>query len=102
MAKETATRSKPEKAQRIPAKDAAIAAAAYFTEVTGYKSGVTVEEIELTEDGGTWLVTLGYVSEDVTQPIPFHITFPRQCMAYKMFAVNAVTGEVTSMKIRKV
>lgn len=102
MAKETATRKRPQKAQPISPKDAVIAASTYFTEVTGYTSGLSVEEIELTEDGGTWLVTLGYVTEDVTQPIPLHITFPRQCMAYKVFAVNAVTGEVTSMKIRQV
>ena len=98
MAKQTATRKKPAEAQRIPAKDAVTAAAAYFTEVTGYTSGVTVEEIELTEDGKTWLVTLGFVAREERTPV----VWLRADKAYKVFSVNAVTGEVTSMKIREV
>jgi uncharacterized membrane protein YkoI len=82
---------------QISAKDAVIAASKYFTEVTGITSGVSVEELELTEDGKNWIVTLGYL--EYTGIIP--IMQRRQDMIYKTFKVDARTGAVMSMKIRE-
>ena len=82
---------------QISAKDAVIAASKYFTEVTGITFGVSVEELELTEDGKNWIVTLGYL--EYTGIIP--IMQRRQDMIYKTFKVDARTGAVMSMKIRE-
>ena len=60
-------------------------------------SNVQLEEVELTEDGRYWLITLSY-------PVPrelasLNFNFKRK---YKVFTIDALTGEVKSMKIRKV
>ncbi|MGF1515258.1 MAG: hypothetical protein ACFB5Z_16380 [Elainellaceae cyanobacterium] len=66
-----------------------------------------LEEVELSEDEKTWLVTLGYdvpikrksALDEMMQSINAPRGFKRE---YKLFAVNASTGEVESMKIRQV
>jgi len=78
----------------IEAKEAVIAAAKYFTDITGHTGGVTVEEIELSDDEKYWLVTLGFKErEDFIYP---------EKQAYKLFEVDVYTGKVRSMKIRAV
>ncbi len=66
-----------------------------------------LEEVELSEDEKTWLVTLGYdvpvkrksALDEMMQSINAPRGFKRE---YKLFAVNASTGKIESMKIRQV
>lgn len=80
----------------IDAKQAVIAAANYFTQVTGNTSGVTVEEIE--REGDVWLVTLGFYPPAIPST-PFSLAPATK--AFKVFRVDATSGEVLSMKIRE-
>lgn len=83
-------------------KQAARLASDYFNglyEEQGLKN-VRLEEVELTEDGKYWLITLSYPVQAETGIIPTLNLMPvRQ---YKIFKINAETGDVVSMKIRKV
>jgi hypothetical protein len=56
-----------------------------------------LEEVELTEDGQYWLITLSYPRVGLAQL--FGNDGPRE---YKLFKIRADTGEVKSMKIRKI
>ena len=66
-----------------------------------------LEEVELSEDEKTWLVTLGYdvpikrksALDEAMQPLNASRGFQRE---YKLFSINALTGKVESMKIRQV
>ena len=56
-----------------------------------------LEEVEISDDDQYWLITLSY-------PVPpelatLNFNFKRK---YKVFKIDATTGEVKSMKIRKV
>lgn len=54
-----------------------------------------LEEVELSDDRSQWFVTLGYsICEDGLGI--------RSVREYKIFTVDATTGEVQSMKIREV
>jgi hypothetical protein len=57
-------------------------------------SNVRLEEVELSEDEKYWLVTLSF-SDTLQVFIP-----PRR--SYKLFKINAESGQVQSMKIREV
>ncbi len=83
--------------KKITPKEAAIKAGEYFQEIYGApRRDVTVEEIEMDEAGTYWLVTLGYLG---STGAPFSFA-PEQI--YKRFKVDVYTGDVISMKIRKV
>ena len=61
-------------------------------------SNIQLEEVELTEDSKYWLITLSHTrtnSSALGFPLP-----PRK--EYKVFRINAATGEFQSMKIREV
>ena len=60
-------------------------------------SDVRLEEVELTEDGKYWLITLSLPPPKSAISAVFQIG-ARQ---YKIFKVDADTGEVLSMKIRE-
>lgn len=75
----------------IPVEQAASAAATYLGKLIPTAAGVRIEETELGADGAAWLITLSY-----HEGLAFG---PRQ---YKMLRVDALTGEVLSMKIREV
>lgn len=83
----------------LDVKEAAQKASEYFAGLyqdQGF-SNVQLEEVELTDDGKYWLITLSY-------PVPpelaaLNFNFKRK---YKVFRIDAKTGEVKSMKIRKV
>lgn len=72
----------------IDAKAAAQRARAYLIAVLPGVDGIRLEEIEMTTDDQCWLITLSF---DVFPE-------PKQ---YKVFKVNAKTGDVVSMKIRE-
>ena len=67
-----------------------------------------LEEVELTENEKKWLITLGFLVPDSTPLQPMEHTFLKMSgkdknflKKYKIFTVDADTGKVTSMKIRK-
>ena len=83
----------------IDVKQAVKIASDFFTNLYGQElslSGIQLEEVELTEDGKYWLITLGYPSAS-TNPLLI-----QNRKVYKVFQINAETGEVQSMKIREV
>jgi len=76
--------------------------------VGGNLEDLRLEEVELSDDKRSWLITLGYdlpvknrsqLEELLTAPNLPKKTFKRE---YKLFRVNSETGEVESMKIRQV
>lgn len=71
----------------------------FFTNLYRGKVGssdVQLEEVELTEDGKYWLITLSY-------PIPpISVIKQLKKREYKVFKINVETGKVQSMKIREV
>lgn len=78
----------------ISAKEAAQAAAKYFEDVSSEKVRLSIEEVEL--ENGFWLITLGLSDSYALGSIGNKVA------SYKLFKVDANTGEVMSMKIRKV
>ena len=78
----------------IDAKEAAKKATDYFNSLYEDKSfrGLRLEEVEQTEDG-LWLVTLRFDSPAVGGLID---------REYKLFTIKAESGEVLSMKVRKI
>lgn len=79
----------------LDVKEAARRASEYFAGLYSETiNDVQLEEVEISEDGKNWLITLSY-------PVPPTITaiFKRK---YKVFTIDAETGQVKSMKIRKV
>jgi hypothetical protein len=90
----------------VDVKEAAKRAADYFSNIYSDKpySDLLLEEVELSEDGRYWLITLSYASELSTirvpsalDPFPKVINGPRK---YKLFKIDAATGNVKAMKIR--
>ena len=63
-----------------------------FLEPTVETKGITLEEVELSDDGRFWFVTLNV-------PVEFMGYISGK---YKRFTVNSVTGDVTAMKMREV
>jgi len=81
----------------IDAKEAATAAKQYLTDLYGEVLAVQVEEIELSDNNEEWLITLSYINRE-TMLVPA-LGISRD---YKVFSVHRASGEVLSMKIRKV
>jgi hypothetical protein len=91
MAKKKTAKKNTAKKERIAPREAAARAARYYAELTGSDETPSIEEMELTRDENSWLVTLGY-------NVSLFYIGPKH---YRLFRVNAYTGEVTSMKVRK-
>jgi len=84
----------------VNVKEATRAAFSYFSGLyAANTSDVRLEEVELSEDEKNWLVTLSYLPGSSVQVALRGNTMPRE---YKVFRIDALTGEVKSMKIRKV
>lgn len=83
----------------LDVKEAAQRASEYFATLfpQDLASKARLEEVELSEDGEYWLITLGY-PVDVTG-LFIGQAKPRE---YKQFKIEAATGKVVSMKIRNV
>ena len=60
-------------------------------------SNVMLEEVELSEDGRYWLITLSFPAP----PNSINSILGGGGRQYKIFKVNTDTGEVLSMKIRE-
>ncbi|MEO0806145.1 MAG: hypothetical protein AAFY33_07550 [Cyanobacteria bacterium J06643_4] len=67
---------------------------------------VRLEEVERSEDGKYWMITLGYDIAAQPYDVP-NVLFSRSDVRirqreYKLFHVNADSGDVEAIKIRKV
>lgn len=85
----------------LDVKEAALRASEYFAGLFADQgvSNVQLEEVELTDDGQYWLITLSYPLIPSSMALPVNIVSKRN---YKVFKIDAKTGEVKSMKIRNV
>ncbi|MFN7932570.1 MAG: hypothetical protein U0R19_04535 [Bryobacteraceae bacterium] len=92
----------------VNAKEAVKNASEYFTDLmNGQVSGITLEEIELSREQPDWQVTLSaWIPE--RKPVPkvanplSELFQTDHAKIYRLFHVDAETGEVKSMKMRKV
>jgi hypothetical protein len=101
-----------EAAKTIDVKKAVRIAIAYFLELyPGYAdSNVMLEEVEQSEDGLYWLITMGFDTKDKERPKTiFDATSYAKLMGqqqptftrhYKVLKVDMKTGKIISMKIR--
>ena len=82
----------------LDVKEAALRASEYFASLYSPELAATVrlEEVELTDDG-YWLITLSYPRSGLDA-----IMGSNGNREYKQFKIEAATGKVVSMKIRKV
>jgi len=80
----------------IDAREAAIKAKEYLQSLDVHTDPRTIqlEEVELSEDGMYWLITLSYISKDT----PFYLGLVRE---YKIFKIDLQSGNVQSMKIKQ-
>jgi len=93
------TKSAPVSATRIDARRAASAAAGYFQQLYPNVSSFSLEEVELSEDGDYWFITLSFELGAKIGGFPVTLQPPKT--KFKVFKVNVRTGEVVSMRIRK-
>lgn len=83
----------------INVKDAVAIAIQYFTELFQHPfSDLALEEVEMSDDGRLWLVTLGFQMPQTGSPLAALSGTPR---LYKIIKVDAVSAEPKSMKVRK-
>lgn len=82
----------------LDVKTAAKIAAEYFASLYPRRnySDHQLEEVELTEDGKYWLITLSYASNEPT------ILGLGKAREYKLFKIDVRTGRVLAMKMRSV
>jgi hypothetical protein len=62
--------------------------------------GLLLEEVQISEESGRWLVTLGFSDPTPMSPIA-KLAAVRDPRKYKIFEIDADTGEVKSMRIRQ-
>ncbi|MDZ8258982.1 hypothetical protein [Nostoc sp. ChiQUE01b] len=95
---------------KIDVRNAVVAAKEYFEGIQDMIGNsindILLEEVELSEDKRFWHVTLGFsrpVAKTERTLIPEAISLATKYeREYKIFTVDAETGEVKSMKIREV
>ena len=70
-------------------------------DMLGAFQNLRLEEVELSENKQFWLITLGFDCQVISNnPLKLEIN-PQYVREYKLFKINAETGEVESMKIRE-
>ncbi len=80
-------------------KQAALTAREYLTSIIGIQPDkITIEEVETSQDGNCWIITLGYYLPREAIVTPFYLETRKE---YKVFKIKKSDGEVISMKIRK-
>lgn len=89
------------KKPKIDARAAAAAAAAYFKELYPPTTAYSLEEVELSEDGSHWLITLSFEIPATNSLSMALLPFQPPKTKFKVFKVDAKTGRVIAMKIRK-
>jgi hypothetical protein len=87
----------------VDVKQAVKAAEDYARDLYGEKElrDLRLEEVELGDGGARWRVTLGWAEHSVS-PGGLVFTNGKLPRVYKVFEVDAGSGEVKSMKIRDV
>ena len=93
---------------KVDVKEAVRKSGAYFRKLypeiaTG--GNLMLEEVEESEDGSYWLVTLGYDIRRHAYPLSGNLKDvfgPQVVRHYKVFKVDAKTGRILSMKIRSI
>ncbi|MGI2909138.1 hypothetical protein [Tolypothrix sp. VBCCA 56010] len=95
---------------KINVRSAVVAAKKYFEDIQDMIGNsindILLEEVELSENQKFWYVTLGFsrpVAKTERSLIPDAISLTTKYeREYKIFTVDAETGELKSMKIREV
>jgi len=92
--------------RKLDAKQAARLALDYYNELfpNAAVSNVALEEVEFLEEENCWLITLGFDGPvRVKSALDVNLFGPQPpTRKFKIFKVNAETGSVISMKIRKI
>ena len=91
---------------KIDVHEAVKAAIGFFEKSFAHEktNHLQLEEVELSEDGRFWLITVGYddpvavMSELVKAPL---LLRPRPLRKYKVVRVDAETGKAVAVKIRQ-
>jgi len=83
----------------INAKEATDKAKEYLVSFFPEAEQVQLEEVELSGDKAFWLITLSY--EGVSSSVASSMLVGKSLL-YKIFKLDAKTGEVLSMKIRNI
>ncbi len=94
------TETKPQ----IDLRQAVKTALRFFTDSFGLlkPSDAQLEEIEMSEDGRFWLITVGYDNPTAINVVSHKFVLPHQVplRKYKIVKVDAETGRPVSIKIR--
>ncbi|MEN8156703.1 MAG: hypothetical protein ABFS10_07120 [Bacteroidota bacterium] len=83
----------------IDVKEAADKAKAHLASFFPDAEKVQLEEVELTEDKAHWFITLSY--EGVSNSVASSLLVGKS-VRYKIFKLDAESGDVISMKIRDI
>ncbi|HSX28923.1 MAG TPA: hypothetical protein VLE73_00020 [Candidatus Saccharimonadales bacterium] len=75
-------------------------AAKYYRDVSGDNSQIILEEIELSENKKKWHVTLSHANP-TNQSLSILLGTQSENRLYKAFVVDATSGNVDSMKAKK-
>jgi hypothetical protein len=89
------------KKPKVDARAAANAAATYFKELYPTVTAFSLEEVELSEDGANWLITLSFEIPVSPRQGGILAQFQPPKTKFKVFKVDTKTGKVIGMKIRK-
>jgi hypothetical protein len=109
MANKTNAPETAEHSGKIDVKEAVRKAVAYFSKLypqAGTGANLMLEEVEESEDGSYWLVTLGYDIPRRVSPLAGNLQDifrqPQVDRHYKVFKIDANTGRIVSMRIRSI
>lgn len=69
--------------------------------IGGRVSNVELEEVELSENGMQWLVTIGF-DKPIEKNESLRALFGPSARQYKQVVINRDTGEAVAMRIRKI
>lgn len=84
----------------LDVKQASKLATEYFATLYENKyHNLNLEEVEISEDGKYWYITLGY---DIDRPFSVALPFTKTGREFKRFKIDIETGKVLSMQIRKI
>lgn len=84
-------------------RDATVAAIGFVKELLtdGNVSDFRLEEFQESEDGRSWLLTIGFLRDEAKQPVPWLAAVPTRIRAQKVVVVNKSTGTPVAMKNRE-
>ncbi|MEZ0543118.1 hypothetical protein [Fibrella arboris] len=86
----------------LSVKDAAKSALSFYKDIYPDIDGELVEEVELDEQKAHWLITLSFPVENNQGLSGLAASFaPKTIRQYKIFKIDAQSGEVESMRIRQ-